>query len=92
MLRLRPEIARLCMRSDGRRSTAWNDVCSLNRKARLLGLVPCMTKVEVETFEQITILRRAITEEAAAEMLCSYVQVVFLRAWKSAAQMACFYA
>jgi protein ImuB len=65
MLRLRPELQNfpsVVMEGD----PPTEQVCSLNRKARQLGLVPGMTKVEVETFEQITMLKRATTEEATA--------------------------
>jgi protein ImuB len=41
-------------------------VCALNRKARACGLARGMTRVEVETFEQITLLKRSQVEEAAA--------------------------
>lgn len=41
-------------------------VCSLNGNARRLGLVRFMTKVEVETFEQVTVLKRSLAEESAA--------------------------
>ena len=65
MLRLRPELRDgACVIMEG--DPPLEQVCSLNRKARLLGLVPGMTKVEVETFEQITMLKRAAAEEAAA--------------------------
>jgi len=65
MLRLRPELRdSACAIMEG--EPPLEQVCSLNRKARLLGLVNGMTKVEVETFEQITMLKRAATEEATA--------------------------
>jgi protein ImuB len=65
MLRLRPEIqSSACVVMEG--DPPIEQVCSLNRKARLLGLVPGMTKVEVETFEQITMLKRAAAEEETA--------------------------
>ena len=65
MLRLRPELqSRPCVVMEG--DPPIEQVCSLNRKARLLGLLPGMTKVEVETFEQIAMLKRAVTEEATA--------------------------
>ena len=65
MLRLRPEI-QSCPSVVMEGDPPLEQVCSLNRKARLLGLVPGMTKVEVETFELITILKRAAAEEATA--------------------------
>ena len=65
MLRLRPELhSCACVVMEG--DPPLEQVCSLNRKARLLGLVPGMTKVEVETFEQITMLKRAAAEESTA--------------------------
>jgi len=42
-------------------------VCSLNRKARSLGIVHGMTKVEIETFAQVAILKRSQKAEAAAK-------------------------
>lgn len=65
MLRLRPELhSTACVVMEG--DPPLEQVCSLNRKARILGLVPGMTKVEVETFEQITIIKRAAAEESTA--------------------------
>ena len=65
MLRLRSELQSChCVVMEG--DPPLEQVCSLNRKARLLGLLPGMTKVEVETFEQITVLKRSAAEEATA--------------------------
>ncbi len=65
MLRLRPELhGCACVVMEG--DPPLEQVCSLNRKARRLGLVHGMTKVEVETFEQITMLKRAAAEESTA--------------------------
>ena len=65
MLRLRPELQSCpCVVMEG--DPPIEQICSLNRKARQLGLVPGMTKVEVETFEQITMLKRSAAEEATA--------------------------
>ena len=65
MLRLRSEIQSCpCVVMEG--DPPLEQVCSLNRKACLLGLVPGMTKVEVETFQQITMLKRAAAEEQTA--------------------------
>jgi len=65
MLRLRPELQSCpCVVMEG--DPLLEQVCSLNRKARLLSLVPGMTKVEVQTFEQITILKRSAAEEITA--------------------------
>ena len=41
-------------------------VCSLNARARRLGVAREMTKVEVETFDEVTVLPRSLAEEAAA--------------------------
>jgi protein ImuB len=65
MLRLRPELlSRACVVMAG--DPPMEQVCSLNRKARAYGLFRGMTRVEVETFEQITVLKRSPSEEAAA--------------------------
>jgi protein ImuB len=65
MLRLRPELHGCpCVVMEG--DPPIELVCSLNRRARLLGLGQRMTKVEVETFAQITMLKRAASEEAIA--------------------------
>lgn len=40
-------------------------VVSLNGRARTLGVVPGMTKVEIDTFPEVTRLRRSAEEEAA---------------------------
>jgi protein ImuB len=42
-------------------------VCSLNRRARMLGIVRGMTQVEVDTFSGIAVLRRSHSEEAATQ-------------------------
>lgn len=42
-------------------------VVSFNAKARTLGVVPAMTKVEVDTFPEVTVLRRSADEEAATK-------------------------
>ncbi len=42
-------------------------VCSLTRKARSLGLIRGMTKVEVETFSEVVLLHRSEDEETAAK-------------------------
>ena len=65
MLRLRPELSEsACVVMEG--DPPLELVCSLNRRARTLGLARFMTRVEVETFEQVTILKRTGTEESAA--------------------------
>jgi protein ImuB len=42
-------------------------VCSLTRKARVLGLVRGMTQLEVETFPAVTVLQRSSKKEAATK-------------------------
>lgn len=42
------------------------EVCSLNARARRMGVARGMTRVEVDTFDSIVVLRRSTTEEAAA--------------------------
>jgi protein ImuB len=65
MLRLRPELRDCaCVVMEG--DPPLEQVCSLNRRARRLGLARGMTKVEVETFEHITLLKRTAAEEATA--------------------------
>lgn len=41
-------------------------VCSLNRKARKLGVTRGMTRTELDTFDSIAVLPRSLAEEAAA--------------------------
>ena len=68
MLRLRPELRDCaCVVMEG--DPPVELVCSLNRRARALGLLRYMTKVEVETFEQITVLKRSEAEEATARQV-----------------------
>lgn len=65
MLRLRPELREsACVVMEG--DPPVELVCSLNRRARRLGLVCSMTKVEVETFEHVAVLKRSVAEESAA--------------------------
>jgi protein ImuB len=65
LLRLRPELRdRACVVMQG--NPPLEQVCSLNAKARALGLMRGMTKVEVETFPHVAVLTRSIDEEAAA--------------------------
>jgi protein ImuB len=66
LLRLRPELREqpyVVMEGE----PPLQQVCSLNRKARSLGLVHSMTQVEVDTFPGVTVLRRSHGEEAAAK-------------------------
>ena len=57
LLRLRPELRdRPCVIVDGQ--PPLQQVCSLTRKARILGLARGMTQTEVETFPTVTVLSR----------------------------------
>jgi len=65
LLRLRPELhEQPCVVMEG--EPPLQQVCSLNRRARSLGLLHGMTQVEVDTFPGVTALRRSPGEEAAA--------------------------
>ena len=66
LLRLRPELReRACVVMEG--ELPLQQVCTLNRRARSLGLVRGMTKVEVDTFSDVIVLRRSRGEEAATK-------------------------
>ena len=66
LLRLRPDLRdQPCVVMEGK--PPLEQVCSLTRKARILGLVQGMTRVEVDTFSAITILSRSPEEEAATK-------------------------
>jgi protein ImuB len=66
LLRLRPELRECpCVVMEGEPPLQF--ACSLNRKARLLGIVHGMTLVEIDTFPGVTVLRRSPGEEAAAK-------------------------
>lgn len=66
LLRLRPELRdRACVVMEG--EPPLESVCSLTRKAQSLGIVRGMTQVEVDTFEEITVLHRSRDEESAAK-------------------------
>ncbi len=65
LLRLRPELRdKPCVVMDGK--PPLQEVCSLTRKARKLGMAHGMTQVEVDTFSGVTVLERSAREEAAA--------------------------
>lgn len=65
LLRMRPQLRdRACVVMEG--EPPLQQVCSLNRKARQLGLVHSMTKVEVETFPSVAVFARSAEEEASA--------------------------
>ena len=78
MLRLRPEIrekAVAVIHPSNQRlpgtpvmesEAPLEEVCSLNARARRMGVARGMTRVEVDTFDSVAVLRRSIAEEAAA--------------------------
>ena len=67
LLRLRPELQeKPCAVMEG--EPPLQQVCSLNAKARRLGVLTGMTKVEMETFPAVTVLQRSRQEEAATKM------------------------
>lgn len=64
LLRLRPELRkRACVVMEG--EPPLEQVCSLTRRARALGIARGMTKTEVETFPEAIELARSAQEEAA---------------------------
>lgn len=66
LLRLRPELhSSACVVMDGRPPS--EQICSLNSKARLLGLSHGMTRVEVDAFPDPVVLSRSIQTEAATK-------------------------
>lgn len=66
LLRLRPELREQpCVVMEG--EPPLQLVCSLNRRARTLGLASGMTQVEVDTFSGVTVLARSLEEETAAK-------------------------
>jgi protein ImuB len=66
MLRLRPELrAHPCVVMEGEPPQEY--ACSLNTKARKLGMTAGMTRVEIETFSAVAVLSRSRMEEEAAK-------------------------
>lgn len=66
LLRLRPELRnKPCVVMDGEPSL--EEVCSLTHKARSLGLARGMTRVEVDTSFEVTVLERSLKEEVTAK-------------------------
>jgi protein ImuB len=64
-VRLRPNLAAAAVVvMEGVRPT--ERICSVNARARTMGLHEGMTRVEVETFEDVAVLARSTAEEAAA--------------------------
>ncbi|HUZ96921.1 MAG TPA: DNA polymerase Y family protein [Edaphobacter sp.] len=67
VLRLRPELRKKpCVVMDG--EPPLEQVCSLNGKARRMGVMVGMTRVEVETFSEVTLVPRSVSEETATKM------------------------
>lgn len=68
LLRLRSELRdKPCVVLEG--EPPLEQVCSLTRKARILGLVHGMTRVEVDTFSAVTVLPRSHKEETATKTI-----------------------
>jgi protein ImuB len=68
LLRLRPELHdKPCVAMEG--EPPLQRVCSLNRKARVLGLAHDMTRVEVDAFPAVAVLPRSRKEEAATKAI-----------------------
>jgi len=68
LLRLRPELREApCVVLAGESPT--QTVCALNARARLLGLRRGMTKVEVDTFKNVTVLQRSLRMEEATRLV-----------------------
>jgi protein ImuB len=68
LLRLRPELRdKPCVVMDG--DPPLLKVCSLNMKARLLGIARNMTRVDVDTFPSVTVFTRSHKEEAATKRI-----------------------
>ena len=66
LLRLRPELRdKPCVVMDG--DPPLQMVCSLNSKARRLGVTHAMTRVEIDTYTSIRVLQRSRKEEAATK-------------------------
>ena len=66
LLRFRSEVRDTpCVVLDGERPQRY--VCSLNSRARRLGIVPGMTQVEIDTFPSMTVLSRVRAEEGTTK-------------------------
>ncbi|WP_158822460.1 DNA polymerase Y family protein [Granulicella sp. S156] len=65
LLRLRPELrSKPCVVMEG--EPPLEEICSLTRKARSLGMSRGMTRVEVDTFSEVIVLQRSLKDEATA--------------------------
>lgn len=68
LLRLRSELRdKPCVVMEG--EPPLQQVCSLTRKARMCGLASGMTRVEVDTFSDVTVLPRSPKEEASTKAI-----------------------
>ncbi len=68
LLRLRPDLhSKPCVVMEGEAPT--QHVCSLNTKARLLGMERGMTRVEVDSFPEPVIFSRSIQSETATKAI-----------------------
>jgi protein ImuB len=68
LLRLRPELHSLpCVVMDGQRP--FQQVCSLNTKARVLGMNRGMTQVDIDTFPKSVVLTRSAQTEAETKSI-----------------------
>jgi protein ImuB len=67
LLRLRPELQQKpCAVMEG--EPPLQQVCSMNAKARRIGVLTGMTQVELETFPAVAVLQRSFQEETATRM------------------------
>ena len=68
LLRLRPELHdKACVVMAGK--PPLQQVCSLNKRARVLGIVHGMTQIEVDTFPSVVVLARSEREEARTKSI-----------------------
>jgi len=68
LLRFRPELREQpCVVMDG--TPPLQQACSINAKARRLGIAHAMTRVEIDTFSAVAVLQRSPSEEAAMKGL-----------------------
>jgi protein ImuB len=66
LLRLRSGLKdKACVVMDGK--PPLEQVCSLTRKARILGITPGMTRVEMEVFPEVAVISRSPQEETATK-------------------------
>jgi protein ImuB len=67
LLRLRPQLrTQPCVVMEG--EPPLEQACSLNQKARVLGIACGMTRVEIDTFPSLVVLPRSRAEEATARV------------------------